>query len=169
MPRLRLTLALLLAAAGCQGFPPVQPCTTEIPAGGCPAGRGGTCEDPTCDALYDCLGGEWTRVQACPMRDGGAGGAHEDGGGAGLDAGSVDASNGDACTPVHIDLAGKTSGCTPDLENPPDCPVEAALGCAESACFTSCSDFFLCKATSTGPQWIDVAYCNCDGQLVVTQ
>ena len=64
---------------------------------------------------------------------------------------------------------GKTTGCTPDLENPPDCPVEAALGCAESACLTGCSDFFLCKATSTGPQWIDVAYCDCDGQLLVTQ
>ena len=139
----------------------------EIPAGGCPLGRGGTCDDPTCTGLYNCLGGEWALELKCPMHDGGTGAGGAGGAqGSGGDAGSSDS---DACTPVHIDVSGMTMGCTPGLENPPDCPVAAALGCEESACLTGCTDFFLCKSTSTGPEWVDVAYCTCEGQLIVTQ
>ncbi len=58
-------------------------------------------------------------MQPCPAPSGGAGGAASD-----LDAGHRDASDSDACTPVKIDLSGQTTGCTPDLENPPDCPVD---------------------------------------------
>jgi hypothetical protein len=76
-----------------------------------------------------------------------------------------DASAGDACTPVDIDAGDMGIDCTPDLELP-DCPVGAALGCAQSACLTGCSDFFVCKPMSTGPEWVDVAYCTCEGQLV---
>jgi hypothetical protein len=65
---------------------------------------------------------------------------------------------------VHIDLTGQTTGCTPDLQNP-DCPVQAAMGCAESVCLTGCGDFFLCLSSG----WLDVAYCADDGGLVVTR
>jgi hypothetical protein len=168
-PRLIVAAAVLLmaagsplVAAGCQGLPPIELCG-EIPTGGCPIGLGGSCTDITCTGLYDCTGGLWILVQTCPPQPdgggaggGGAGGGMVDGG----DAGEAP----DACTPVHIDLTGETTDCMPDLENP-DCPVEAALGCAESACLTGCSDFFLCTVNG----WVDVAYCTCELQLVVTQ
>jgi hypothetical protein len=158
MVRPRVALVLLLAAAGgpvvaaaaCQGFPTVQPCG-EIPGEGCMAAAGGTCADPTCSALYECTGGEWSLVQTCPA----------------YEAGAPDASDGGACTPVKIDLSGLTTGCTPDLQNPPDCPIQAALGCEQSACLTECTDFFLCQSTSMGPEWVDVAYCACDGGFFV--
>ncbi|MFT3770100.1 MAG: hypothetical protein QM820_32120 [Minicystis sp.] len=141
---------LLAALAGCPTLPEAIPCSV-IPAGGCPAGRGGSCDDTTCRGLYDCVDGLWVNVKLCDQPDGGTGGS----GGGPPDAGS--------CTPVTIDTTGKATDCTPDLQDP-DCPVEAVLGCAEMACVTGCSDFYLC--TSNG--WDAVAYCD-EGQLVVTQ
>jgi hypothetical protein len=120
-------------------------------------GRGGTCGDQSCNALYDCVNGVWVHVQTCPAPDGG--------GGPGRDAGEGE---GGPCTLVNIDTTGQTTGCTPDLALP-DCPVEAAQGCSEAACLTGCSDFFLCKQVGTGRDWIDVAYCNDAGKVVVTQ
>jgi len=156
MSRAPLALAFgLAAAASCQGLAPVEPCG-EIPANGCPVGRGGTCDDLTCDALYDCAGGAWTRVQTCLQPDAGPALGGSDGG--------LDAGGDGACTPVHIDADGGATDCTPDLAFP-DCPVQAAETCAESACLTGCSDFFLC----TAPGWVDVAYCTDQGQLIVTQ
>lgn len=166
MLRACLLVAVALAAAacpfaavGCQDFPPLEPCG-EIPAGGCPAGLS-TCSDPTCTGLYSCVSGVWTSMQLCPPPDGGMGGA--DGGGSSGAGGGVP--EGGPCTPVKIDTSGEAMNCTPDLENP-DCPVEAALGCAETVCLTGCLDFFLCTAT-TG--WLDVAYCDDQGNLVVTR
>lgn len=151
-----LPLAAALAAASCQDYPPLQTCG-EIPADGCPVGRGGTCDDVTCSALWDCVNGAWVHVQTCNNPEGGA----QDGDAGRGDAGPVEAGT---CTPVTIDMSGKTTDCTPDLMDP-DCPVEAAEGCAETACVTGCADFYLC----TNEGWIDVAYCTDDGQLVVTR
>jgi hypothetical protein len=146
-------LFVALVAAGCPSLPPPVPCGT-IPAGGCPSGRGGTCDDPTCARLYDCVDGEWVSVETCSASmDGGV----DDGG-----AGGAPPIDGGPCTPVSIDMTGKAFGCTPDLQEP-DCPVEAAEGCAETACSTGCADFYLC----TKQGWDQVAFCDDDGQLVV--
>ena len=153
-PVFAAVLMLSTVIVGCPELPEPVLCGT-IPEGGCPAGRGGSCTDELCAALYDCVAGNWTRVEACDRADGGAptdGGA----GGAPPDAGP--------CTPVVIDTAGETIGCTPDLQEP-DCPMEAAMGCAESVCLTGCSDFFLCAKGG----WTSVAYCTDEGAIVVTQ
>lgn len=144
---------MAVAAAGCPSLPTPVPCGT-IPEGGCPIGRGGTCDDTECAVLYDCVDGRWTSVETCSIAldggvDGGDGGPVIDGG---------------PCTPVSIDTTGKKTGCTPDLQDP-DCPVEAAESCVETACLTGCADFFLC----TKDGWSQVAFCDDDGQLVVTQ
>jgi hypothetical protein len=116
----------------------------QIPNGGCPLHRGGTCEDVTCTAIYGCAeDGTWRHVETCsnPPQDAGT--------------------NLDGCTVVTIDHTGETTGCKPDLQNP-DCPVEAAEQCANTVCQIDCIDFFLC----TNEGWTVVAYCNEDGQLV---
>ena len=145
-----LSIAALLAA-GCQELPGVELCG-QIPSGGCPLGRGGSCDDVVCASLYDCLGGKWIEVERCTSGTGGGGS------GPGLDGGA------DACTPVVIDHTGETIGCTPDLQEP-DCPAEAAEQCSESACLTGCTDFFLCTADG----WKDVAYCTEDGQINILE
>ncbi|WP_437758020.1 hypothetical protein [Sorangium sp. So ce1389] len=138
-----------LAPAGCDPVPEPQLCG-EIPEGGCPIGRGGTCDDPVCRALYDCIEGAWTAVTRCdrpgePSSDAGAG-SGPDGG----------------CEVVTLDHTGEASRCTPALQQP-DCPAEAAETCAETACRTGCIDFFLC----TDEGWRAVAYCDEQGQLTV--
>jgi hypothetical protein len=152
IPRSFLALfALLGAVAGCPTLPEPVPCG-EIPAGGCPIGRGGTCADPTCAGVYDCVDGAWVSTKTCPPPlDGGAGGG-EDGG----------VPDGGPCTPVPIDTSGEALDCTPDLQEP-DCPVEAAQGCLERACTTGCVDFYLC--TTQG--WSNVAYCDDGGTLII--
>lgn len=151
IPAFLPAIGALIALAGCPTLPEVVPCG-QIPAGGCPSGRGGTCDDPTCAGLWDCVDGAWVSAAVCDERDGGAGGS---GGGSGFDAGP--------CTPVNISTAGQVTGCTPDLQDP-DCPVEAAETCAESACLTGCEDFFLC----TKDGWTQAAYCDDEtGQLVI--
>lgn len=141
--------ACALGPSGCGALPEPLLCG-EIPDGGCPSGRGGTCDDAACARLYDCVDGAWTVVARCdpPPSEGTDAGA-----------GEPDA----ACTPVRIDRAGEAAGCKPAVQHP-DCPVEAAEACAEVACSTGCVDFFLC--TSDG--WTGVAYCTEQGQLVVS-
>ncbi|HZF49462.1 MAG TPA: hypothetical protein VE093_12475 [Polyangiaceae bacterium] len=140
-------------ASGCGSGSELKLCG-QIPADGCPIGRGGTCEDATCAALYDCIEGAWTPVETCS----GFGGAGGGGGAGGI--GGVGGAGG--CTPVMFDRSEETTGCEPDLQNP-DCPAVAAETCAEMACFTDCLEFFLC----TKDGWRDVAYCDPDGVLVV--
>lgn len=140
-----------LAMAACPDVPPVQLCG-EIPSGGCPIGRGGSCDDRTCNGLYDCVEGAWTLVNAC-SNDGGPGDGGPGEGGPGKGDGG--------CTPSGIDLSGQLVACTPDLENP-DCPA-AAAACLEDACLTGCTDFFLCGDAG----WTSVAYCDGEGHLVV--
>lgn len=143
--------ALLPAFSGCGGGGEIKLCG-EIPQDGCPIGRGGTCADLVCAALYDCVDGKWTRIKQCPpLSDGGPG---SDGGDGGVDA---------ACMPVMLNHQDEATGCTPDLQEP-DCPVIAAETCAALACQSGCMDFFLCTADGG---WKEEAYCDDQGNLVV--
>jgi hypothetical protein len=145
---------LAVAISGCPTLPAPVLCG-EIPEDGCPVGRGGTCDDVTCGALYDCVDGKWVSTKVCDHTGGGTGGGAHDGG---------VPPDGGQCTPVSIDTEGQATDCTPDLESP-DCPVEAAFPCVETACLTGCVDFFLC--TSMG--WVDAAYCMDDGTFVIVK
>lgn len=146
-------LAALLGSA-CQSPSGVELCG-EIPEGGCPAGRGGSCDDLVCTGLYDCVEGAWTELEHCPgggttaastsaQGQGGAGGGEGAGG----------------CAIAEIDHSGEAEDCTPDLLEP-DCPAVAAEVC--TPCETGCADFFLC----TDDGWIDVAACEEDGTFVI--
>lgn len=149
-----LALAASVAAGvtACGGFGPVQTCG-EIPQGGCPLGRGGTCDDSLCAALYDCVDGDWSLATECEQ---GSGGTTSTGGG------GVGGAGEGGCSVPAIDHAAEVSGCTPDLQEP-DCPAVAAESC--TACLTGCVDFYLCVAAG----WDLVAFCSDDGALVVTQ
>ena len=147
---------LLVTAAGaiagaCAGDEPLALCGT-IPAGGCPIGRGGTCDDPTCGAVYDCVDSTWRVTKQCTGNPGADAGAS-------TDAGAPDA----PCGAIAIDHTGEASSCAPQLEEP-DCPAVAAEQCAATACLTGCVDFFLC----TKDGWKTVAYCDDDGSLVAS-
>lgn len=146
----RFLAAISLLIAGCPTLPEPILCG-RIPDGGCPAGRGGSCEDAACAGLYDCVDGNWVRVEVCSL-DGGVPSPSNDGG--------VDHDAG-ACTPVGIDTSNEAFGCSPDLQEP-DCPAAAAAGCKETVCFTGCGDFFFC----TKDGWKDVGYCTEDGDFV---
>lgn len=134
----------------------------QIPEGGCPLDRGGTCEDASCAALYGCYDGEWRRVEVCEGNTGGAGGgtgAAGAAGGAGGAAGPGGA-GGAGCQPILFDHTDDSTGCIPDLQAP-DCPAVVAEQCPEKACTTGCLDFFLCKTDG----WEAVAYCDEDGNF----
>lgn len=134
-----------VAPAACDPIAVPRRCG-EIPQGGCPIGRGGTCRDAACHALYDCVDGAWTAVARCDGRD-----ATGQGTGADQDR---------ECEVVALDHAGEAQGCTPALQLP-DCPAEAAETCADAACRTGCVDFFVC----TEGGWSAVAYCDEQGRL----
>ncbi len=145
-----LALALAPLEAGCGSAESVQPCG-EIPAAGCPIGRGGSCQDVACAALYDCVDGDWIAVERCSGD--GATVSSSSGGGEGA---------GD-CDPVVIDRSGEAEGCRPDLMEP-DCPAVAVDICPDP-CATGCVDFFLC----TDEGWLDVAACDEDGVIRITR
>lgn len=133
---------LIGALLACES-PAVQLCG-EIPQDGCPVGRGGTCDDPYCAALYDCVQGDWTQTETCPdnpVTSSASVGAGAGGGGEG------------GCAPLMIDHATEANGCTPDLQEP-DCPAVAAETCP-NPCLTGCVDFFLCEKEG----WRLVAFC----------
>jgi len=154
---LPIVLALAASAlaacslAGCDDLGSLKLCG-EIPGGGCPAGRGGSCDDALCSGLYDCVDGDWSLVESC---DGGATTG-------GVTSSTSSSSGAGGCEPVALDHSQEVTGCTPDLESP-DCPSQAAEVCGP--CLTGCVDFFICEADG----WQDVAYCTDDGTLVVTQ
>lgn len=144
---------LLWLGASCGSLGRVQTCG-EIPEAGCPIGRGGTCDDQLCAALYDCVDGAWTEVEDCG-RVVGAGGAGVGGaGGQGGDAGG--------CQSVEIDRSAETFGCTPGLLEP-DCPIAAAEVC--DPCSTGCVDFWMC----TGDGWASIGYCDELGRFVLDE
>jgi hypothetical protein len=144
-------LVLASALLGCPGPFDVVPCG-QIPADGCPSGRGGTCDDVYCAALYDCIDGSWTEVQHCPGFSQGGGGQGGEGTGAGGEGG---------CAGVTLEHPDETLGCEPDLQLP-DCPAVAAAACRP--CDTGCVDFFAC----TDPGWQVVGFCDEEGHVVVT-
>lgn len=154
----------MLSASGCDSGATLLLCG-EIPANGCPVGRGGTCDDSACAGLYDCVNGKWTRTTDCSA-DGGSSASSASSGSSGGDSGA-DA----ACTPVVFSHAGELIGCKPDLQAP-DCPVSLADGaCVESVCSeTDCAEFYLCihdKDQVDHRSWSAVAACDEDGKLVV--
>jgi hypothetical protein len=148
-----ITFGLVLPWSGCGSFAPVEPCG-RIPDLGCPIGRGGSCEDAACAALYDCVDGAWSQVEECEAFHGEAGGGGAGGTNFGVGGG------GGACAGVTIDRSEERDGCTPDLQLP-DCHVAAAQTC--EPCLTGCEDFFLC----TGEGWVAAAFCDLDGEVVV--
>jgi hypothetical protein len=137
--------------AGCDDGDELLLCG-QIPTDGCPIGRGGTCEDQYCAALYDCVQGDWTLVEPCPGFGQGGGGSGGGGGAGG---------QGGECEPASFDHSGETVGCTPDLQHP-DCPLAAAEVCPITACLTDCLDFYLC----TDRGWALRALCTDEGDLV---
>ncbi len=142
--------ALWAVAWGCSSGNRIERCGL-IPADGCPVGRGGTCKDETCPALYDCVDGSWTLVEVCePIGGGGAASSSVGGGGSG----------GVMCNGVTIDRTGESQGCEPPLQSP-DCPAAAAELCRP--CDTGCVDFYLCKRDG----WHGVAFCDEDGHVVI--
>lgn len=166
MSRLWLSLFCLLISS-CYPYSSAPQLCDEIPEGGCPTGRGGTCDDPLCQALYDCIDGAWQKTEACSGAASGGGttsttgSGGDSGGGGGCTQGG--GAGGSGCTPVMIDHSGEQAGCMPDLQ-PPDCPAAAAEQCAESACLTGCDGFFLC----TKDGWAEVAYCDAEScELIV--
>jgi hypothetical protein len=141
----------LFAWPGCSDAEGPKLCG-EIPKDGCPAGRGGSCQDRLCAALFDCVDGSWLETERCPSPPATT-----------PDAGPGDAGVDGSCAPVVIDHSGELDGCTPDLQEP-DCPASAAEACEVSACLTGCIDFFLCTAQG----WTEVAYCDDRNHVVVT-
>jgi hypothetical protein len=150
-----------LPASGCDDGNTLLLCG-EIPGGGCPQGRGGSCDDAVCAGLYDCVEGKWTLTVDCSA-DGGTSSTSSTGAGA-------DAAADAACTPVAISHEGELIGCKGALQEP-DCPAAVIDdACAESVCLTGCTDFFLCvydMDQANKRSWSAVAYCDEDGQLVV--
>lgn len=138
---------LLFSSASCGSLGRVETCG-EIAEHGCPIGRGGTCDDQLCEALYDCVDGSWAEVEKCERVIGSGGGG---GGGAG--------GGGGGCQAVDIDRTGEQFGCLPGLLEP-DCPVAATEIC--DPCSTGCVDFWMC----TDEGWEAVAYCDESGVFI---
>jgi hypothetical protein len=156
-----MAVAVVACFASCSTLPRPEPCG-EIPTDGCPLGDSGTCEDPLCAALYDCLDGAWRLVEECPgfvAGGGGGGGAGGDAGGGGAAPGAGGA--GGCGTP--LDLSGEVTGCAPELQAP-DCPAEVLLSSC-TPCGGECVDFFLCKEEG----WTGVAFSSSEGELVVLE
>ena len=148
------------AMAGCSTGK-LQPCDA-IPEGGCPIGRGGTCDDTACRGLYECVEGRWSLLTHCAGNGGDGGQGVGGAGGAAGAAGSAGMAGAGGCSGVELDHTGETQGCSPELELP-DCPALVAESC--QPCVSGCADFFMCLEGAWG--W--VAYCTEQGQLVVVR
>jgi hypothetical protein len=148
-PHALVVLVGLLVASACND-PPTPAVCTDVPDGGCPQDNGPTvCQDPTCDAVYDCVDGKWVFDKACP--------AHPHDASAPTDAAD------EAVPPdVHIDAppgAYGGPGCT-DLETP-DCSLGTALACVGATDCCGCQDVWICQNMGWTP-WGQCA----DGGLV---
>jgi hypothetical protein len=157
-----LLFAVAAYLASCTTFERPEPCG-EIPTDGCPRGDSGTCEDPVCAALYDCVDGSWSLAEECPGFVAGGGGVGAEGGDAGGGVGGGLAAGGAGGCGTAIDLSREVSGCAPELQAP-DCPADIVLSSCEP-CGGECLDFFLCKEEG----WVSVAFCSPEGELVVIE
>lgn len=142
----------LAAVEGCSSSR-IETCGVLPDITGCPVGRGGTCEDPSCSSLYDCVQGSWVLAEACEP-------THGAGGAGGSGSASTGGEGGVMCNGVTIDRTGEAVGCSPPLQEP-DCPAGAAELCRP--CSTVCVDFFLC----TEDGWEAVAFCDGEGNVIV--
>jgi len=159
-----MAVAVVAAAvAACSDRIRPQSCG-PIPTDGCPVVGGGTCRDPLCAAIYECVDGGWRLVQPCSGNSLGGGGGHAGGGPAGAGGqggfGLGGLGGQGACEGGPIDRTDEVTGCTPDLQVP-DCAAALAEIC--HPCLTECLDFFLCTVEG----WTLVAYCDEDGGLTV--
>lgn len=159
-------VASATAASSCQGLPEGETCS-DIPDGGCPIDRGGSCADPTCDAIFLCNNGLWSLETKCPAQQVPEGGTGSGGSGTGGSAPTPCTTDpvGDAgCTVVNLDAGDTATECTPDLMDG-DCPWQVAQGsCVECVCLTGCLDFYTC----TPAGWVSVAYCDDSGDFIVS-
>jgi len=146
-----------LALASCDSLASPKLCA-EIPEGGCPTGRGGSCQDASCKALYDCVDGVWKQASSCDSNSTSAGST---GSGTGGSTGSGVSSGSGGCVPIMLDHTGEIAGCKPDLQVP-DCPAVAAEQCPKDACATGCTDFYICEKAG----WKAVGYCDDKGNVV---
>jgi hypothetical protein len=176
---LAIALGIHVAATSCQPLPEGAGCV-DIPTDGCPIDRGGSCEDPTCHAIYNCNDGKWSLAQICP--DGGTGGDVGIGSGTGTgggDAGPIGeclnpttAPDGGPCPMANFDLTGNLGPdqCTPDLQlSCGDCPYEVATGtCTDCICVSGCLTFYVCANRAMGMGWYEVGYCTDDGQFFLS-
>ncbi len=135
----------------CGSLGDVQPCG-QIPDEGCPIGRGGSCLDLECRALYDCSEGRWVIVQTCE-NNGGTGGASETGneGGSG---------GGNSCETVEFDHTNEIS-CDFQLQLPECKASEAESMCQDQICNSGCEVFLMC--TIDVPEGVDVGMCDEEG------
>lgn len=139
-------VAGLMATPAC-GDTATEHACTNIPAGGCPLGRGVSCQDPSCEAVYACRAGNaWELAHACP--------AHE--AGAPRDA-AVEAR---PVVDAAIDAppgANGGPGCGP--LQPPDCALGFALVCPSGCC--DCEDLFVCQNGA----WVAWGTCSLDAGI----
>ena len=145
-------LAFAAALGACGDDLSVARCPPLDP-GACPASGGGSCDDPTCRAIYACVEGAWQLRASCSPAN--AGPDARDAAAADVDAG---ASCGDAGGSLPAAV------CSPELELP-DCPDSLVRACPASACTTGCESFFACGASGWEPD--PVATCAPDGTLVL--
>ena len=127
--------ALLGVAVACSSPPTPIECT-DVPDGGCPQDNGANvCEDPSCNAVYDCVGGKWVFDKACP--------AHPHDASTGPDSGDATMQLPDVAVDWRVpDGAFGGPGC-PDLQLP-DCSVGTALACSGSTGCCGCQDLWVC-------------------------
>jgi hypothetical protein len=146
--RAAVAIGLGSVAAACQGFGEVPHCG-QIPSGGCPSSSGGSCDDRTCAAIYQCTDTGWTLQEHCAPTDGGGATDVSDGGG-----------EGDTlCSQVNPEPG--SSDCDSSELQDTDCSVQLAYGCGASACLTGCTDFFVCRSGL----WLLAGYCDDQNML----
>lgn len=142
-------LALGLAAS-CSDEPTPEPCT-NIPPGGCPLSRGVACEDPACEAVYQCRPGNvWEIDRPCPAREA-----------ASVDAYAPDASEAAPSRDANVDAPpGAFGGPGCAALQLPDCSLGLALACPNVDC-CGCEELFVCE----GGGWISWGTCGDSGPV----
>lgn len=142
---------LLFTALACEEPLQRYPCGVLPDPSACPASRGGSCEDRSCSALYECKANSWVFVETCAQKEsGGAGGV----GGTGQAGNSLagaslcEVSNSTECSALQL----------------PDCDESLLKTCTpDEVCELGCEGFLRCE----GGEWSVsyVAYCNEEGEV----